>query len=423
MLPAAPQPLLCQPLAGLYSLPYLEQRLPEAAEPLSRPEWWELLFFVRKLQAQEQEEITRLIQQHRGEQVGAGACSRDRGREEQRERWGREQRQRRWQLWAVRGQAERGGRKGRVSGAGESVESPAQQSRGCRAEQRRRVCPGRQRGRAAHGFGQAGTAVGSFCRLRWGAERGWGQPGDGGSGERPWAAVAVQPLCPLCRWPPAGPWGVWRARINLSPWLRLAEVQQEALEQLSVPAELAQKVLRALEKRCRGSSLRDLRGSRVYARHRLARGAERDGGGGPAVSPEGESGPEGSMAEAAEGELCAAPGQPRGRGAALESDSQLFSELWEREGLLVPEAPEEQSQGNVPPGAGHREGSGPGPCSGASLERGCRGCRLRGSWQPGSRRRCHRCPDASVPPCGQGWAAPRARLRAARWPRLRPCWR
>ncbi|TRZ09662.1 hypothetical protein HGM15179_017451, partial [Zosterops borbonicus] len=65
---AAPQPFLCKPLGGLYSLPYLGQRLPEAAGALSRAEWWELLFFVRKLQAQEQEEITCLIQQHQGEQ-------------------------------------------------------------------------------------------------------------------------------------------------------------------------------------------------------------------------------------------------------------------------------------------------------------------------------------------------------------------
>ncbi|RMC07795.1 hypothetical protein DUI87_15264 [Hirundo rustica rustica] len=70
-LDAAPQPFLCKPLGGLYSLPYLGQRPPEAAEALSRAEWWELLFFVRKLRAQEREEITGLIQQHQGEQVAA----------------------------------------------------------------------------------------------------------------------------------------------------------------------------------------------------------------------------------------------------------------------------------------------------------------------------------------------------------------
>ncbi|XP_023778793.1 cullin-9-like isoform X2 [Cyanistes caeruleus] len=75
-LDTVPQPLLCKPLGGLYSLPYLGQRLPKAAETLSRAEWWELLFFVRKLEAQEQKEITCLIQQHQGEQVGASACSR-----------------------------------------------------------------------------------------------------------------------------------------------------------------------------------------------------------------------------------------------------------------------------------------------------------------------------------------------------------
>uniref|UniRef100_H0Z2R1 Cullin 9 n=1 Tax=Taeniopygia guttata TaxID=59729 RepID=H0Z2R1_TAEGU len=122
-----------RPLGGLYSLPYLGQRLPKAADTLSRAEWWELLFFVRKLEAQEQKEITCLIQQHQGEQV-----------------------------------------------------------------------------------------------------------------------------------------------------------DEEALMQLSVPVELAQKVLQVLEKRCQGISLRDLCGSRVYARHFLGRGAEQDGGGSTTASSEGD---------------------------------------------------------------------------------------------------------------------------------------
>ncbi|OWK53581.1 Cullin-9 [Lonchura striata] len=187
-----PQPFLCKPLGGLYSLPYLGQRLPKAADTLSRAEWWELLFFVRKLEAQEQKEITCLIQQHQGEQV-----------------------------------------------------------------------------------------------------------------------------------------------------------DEEALMQLSLPVELAQKVLQVLEKRCQGSSLRDLRGSCVYARHFLGRGAEQDGGGSTTASSEGDrsTGPEGTMAKAVEGDLSAAPGSPQGCSeVAVKSDSQLFSELLEREGLFLPEVTEEQSQ-------------------------------------------------------------------------------
>nr|XP_030124795.3 cullin-9 isoform X2 [Taeniopygia guttata] len=187
-----PQPFLCKPLGGLYSLPYLGQRLPKAADTLSRAEWWELLFFVRKLEAQEQKEITCLIQQHQGEQV-----------------------------------------------------------------------------------------------------------------------------------------------------------DEEALMQLSVPVELAQKVLQVLEKRCQGVSLRDLRGSCVYARHFLGREAEQDGGGSTTASSEGDrsTGPEGTMAKAAEGDLSAAPGPPQGcSDATVKSDSQLFSELLEREGLFLPEVTEEQSQ-------------------------------------------------------------------------------
>uniref|UniRef100_A0A8D0KZZ2 Cullin-9 n=1 Tax=Strix occidentalis caurina TaxID=311401 RepID=A0A8D0KZZ2_STROC len=116
------QPFFCKPSGGLYSLPYLGEQPRKAAEALSRAEWWELLFFVKKLEAQEQKEIACLIQQAQGEQ--------------------RE----------------------------------------------------------------------------------------------------------LCR---------------------------EALIQLSVPAELAQKVLQVLEKRCQGSTRRDLCGSHVYAKYFLSRGADR----------------------------------------------------------------------------------------------------------------------------------------------------
>ncbi|XP_063247771.1 cullin-9-like isoform X2 [Prinia subflava] len=199
----APRPFLRRPRGGLYSLPYLGQPLPGAAEALSRAEWWELLFFVRKLQAQEQQEIASLIQQHRGEQV-----------------------------------------------------------------------------------------------------------------------------------------------------------DEEALPELSVPAELARKVLQALEQRCQGRSLRELRGSRVYARLFPARGPERGGAGSAAAPSEGGSGPEGAAAEAAEGERSAAPGPAQARGAAVRSDSQLFSELLEREGLLLPEASEEQGQAL---------GSSEGPSEGGSL--------------------------------------------------------
>ncbi|XP_014817868.1 PREDICTED: cullin-9-like [Calidris pugnax] len=63
------QPFFCKPFGGLYSLPYLGEQPTKAAGALSRAEWWELLFFVKKLEAQEQKEITYLIQQDQGGQV------------------------------------------------------------------------------------------------------------------------------------------------------------------------------------------------------------------------------------------------------------------------------------------------------------------------------------------------------------------
>ncbi|XP_074753707.1 cullin-9-like [Athene noctua] len=185
------QPFFCKPFGGLYSLPYLGEQLTKAAEALSRAEWWELLFFVKKLEAQEQKEITCLIQQAQGEQ--------------------------------------------------------------------------------------------------------------------------------------------------------LSEVDEEALIQLSVPAELAQKVLQVLEKRCQGSTRRDLCGSHVYAKYFLSRGAKQDGRGSAAVCSKGagcrSASPEATTVKE---ELSAATGPPQAPAAAMKSDSQLFSELLEKEGLFFPEVTEEQ---------------------------------------------------------------------------------
>ncbi|XP_074673602.1 cullin-9-like isoform X7 [Strix aluco] len=191
---AVAQPFFCKPSGGLYSLPYLGEQPRKAAEALSRAEWWELLFFVKKLEAQEQKEIACLIQQAQGEQ--------------------------------------------------------------------------------------------------------------------------------------------------------LSEVDEEALIQLSVPAELAQKVLQVLEKRCQGSTRRDLCGSHVYAKYFLSRGAEQDVRGSAAVCSKGagrrSAGPEAAMAKAAQEDLSTATVPPRAPAAVVKSDNQLFSELLEKEGLFFPEVTEEQ---------------------------------------------------------------------------------
>lgn len=71
-------------------------------------------------------------------------------------------------------------------------------------------------GRQARPWGRcAGCTRGVSAAGRCGLlEPGWGQPGAGGSGEWPRAPLAVQPLCPLCRWPPPGAGDARRARIN-----------------------------------------------------------------------------------------------------------------------------------------------------------------------------------------------------------------
>ncbi|XP_019715818.1 cullin-9 isoform X2 [Hippocampus comes] len=71
-LAAASQSTFPKPPGGLYSLPYLPER-PRAAEDdaqaaLTRAEWWELLFFVKKLEAGAQREMIRLLMHNLGQQ-------------------------------------------------------------------------------------------------------------------------------------------------------------------------------------------------------------------------------------------------------------------------------------------------------------------------------------------------------------------
>ncbi|XP_070788437.1 cullin-9-like [Pituophis catenifer annectens] len=68
-LPTATQTFYCKPLGGLYCLPYLVDQLYESSGMLSRAEWWELLFFIKKLEQHEQQEIIRFIQENHEEQL------------------------------------------------------------------------------------------------------------------------------------------------------------------------------------------------------------------------------------------------------------------------------------------------------------------------------------------------------------------
>nr|XP_042708728.1 cullin-9 [Chrysemys picta bellii] len=99
------QTFYCKPLGGLYSLPYLTERLSEDSEALSRAEWWELLFFVKKLDPHEQQEIAQLIRQHQEEQVWDGVVQ---GREKDLGGIGN---------WEVRDTMERSGRTGQENWA------------------------------------------------------------------------------------------------------------------------------------------------------------------------------------------------------------------------------------------------------------------------------------------------------------------
>ncbi|XP_059215808.1 cullin-9 isoform X2 [Centropristis striata] len=62
-LTAVSQTFFSKPPGGLYSLPYLSEGLQREPAALSRAEWWELLFFIKKLEPKQQQEVnTELLQ-------------------------------------------------------------------------------------------------------------------------------------------------------------------------------------------------------------------------------------------------------------------------------------------------------------------------------------------------------------------------
>ncbi|XP_030051562.1 cullin-9 [Microcaecilia unicolor] len=63
------QALHCKPHGSLYTLPYLTDSLMKDSGTLSQSEWWELLFFIKKLEPQEQQEVSCLIEQNLQEQL------------------------------------------------------------------------------------------------------------------------------------------------------------------------------------------------------------------------------------------------------------------------------------------------------------------------------------------------------------------
>uniref|UniRef100_A0A3Q2ZVX6 Cullin 7 n=1 Tax=Kryptolebias marmoratus TaxID=37003 RepID=A0A3Q2ZVX6_KRYMA len=62
------QTFFSKPPGGLYSLPYLSQRQHTELAVLTRAEWWEILFFIKKLESKQQQEVASILQQSLEEQ-------------------------------------------------------------------------------------------------------------------------------------------------------------------------------------------------------------------------------------------------------------------------------------------------------------------------------------------------------------------
>ncbi|XP_076018813.1 cullin-9 isoform X2 [Genypterus blacodes] len=67
-LTAASQTFFSKPPGGLYSLPYLSESLRAERVALSRAEWWEILFFIKKLEPKQQQEVNTVLLQSLDEQ-------------------------------------------------------------------------------------------------------------------------------------------------------------------------------------------------------------------------------------------------------------------------------------------------------------------------------------------------------------------
>lgn len=63
------QTFFSKPPGGLYSLPYLSEGLQREPLALSRAEWWEILFFIKKLEPKQQQEVNSILLQSLDDQV------------------------------------------------------------------------------------------------------------------------------------------------------------------------------------------------------------------------------------------------------------------------------------------------------------------------------------------------------------------
>uniref|UniRef100_A0A667ZB77 Cullin 7 n=1 Tax=Myripristis murdjan TaxID=586833 RepID=A0A667ZB77_9TELE len=68
-LTAVSQTFFSKPPGGLYSLPYLSEGLQAEAPSLSRAEWWEVLFFIKKLEPKQQQEVNSILLQSLDDQA------------------------------------------------------------------------------------------------------------------------------------------------------------------------------------------------------------------------------------------------------------------------------------------------------------------------------------------------------------------
>ncbi|XP_029448677.1 cullin-9-like [Rhinatrema bivittatum] len=127
---------------------------------------------------------------------------------------------------------------------------------------------------------------------------------------------------------------------------QLSELTEEALIQLSVPVELAQKVLQFLNQHCQGFTLTDLHNSHIYIRYISQGGPEQDCLNGVMTSADytGLGSPLSGVSKKPKKEAPAADNFPLPPPTAEKTDLELFQELFKAEGFQLPEVGEETTK-------------------------------------------------------------------------------
>lgn len=132
--------------------------------------------------------------------------------------------------------------------------------------------------------------------------------------------------------------------------MKLSELDEEGLIQLSVSVELAQKVLQLLSKLCQGCTRSDLQSSHIYLKYSCSKGKiEQNCQNGDVALPECGSLSEAMASRKPKKELFSTELPSAAPSTTEKTDTQLINELLKVEGLAFPDTLDEKVKGKCQP--------------------------------------------------------------------------